>query len=573
MRLPALAAIATAASLLVPVPAFADEIIVRREPGLDAAQRADVRADAGARLVQRLTLPDTEVVRVPAGQTDEALSSLEADPRVVYAESDAATWREAAVDPIAQPDLSLIRAQDAWSFSTGTGVTVGLVDSGVTFSHEDLAGQWSSTGMDYVDGGTPDDVKGHGTHIAGTIAAIRDNGVGIAGIAPSVKVLPVRVLDANGNGTPSVIAQGFNYAGDQGVKIVNASLGGPSSTTVENSITSHPNTLFVVAAGNNNGANDDTTPFEPCSMSAANVLCVGATDNNDAVASFSNIGPTSVDLFAPGVSLSSTCLGTPAYCTMSGTSMATPHVTAVAALLLAYKPNATVAQLKQAILQGAKPVAALAGKSVTGGRLDALGALGAIGAPIDPDGDGLSGKADNCPSVANPDQLDTDRDGLGDACDPDDDNDGVADVSDAYPLDATRSALSLPSDPQPAPAPAPAPAPTTTTTTPTATTKKTATTTATTTTQVRSTRTTRYRGMTALSFEAASASDVLVTVRPRGKKAAVARLTVHAQDGANRVVLRRRDGRALARGRYVVTLVSIVDGRRASAVTVPVTVR
>ena len=79
--------------------------------------------------------------------------------------------------------------------------------------------------------------------------------------------------------------------------------------------------------------------------------------------------------------------------------------------------------------------------------------------------------------------------------------------------------------------------------------------------------------MTAVSFEAASASDVLVTVRPRGKKAAVARLTVHAQDGANRVVLRHRDGRALARGRYVVTLVSIVDGRRADAVTVPVTVR
>src|SRR3954469_3257890 len=185
MRRLALPGLALAAVLAPAGPAWARDLIVRRDPGLSAAQRADVRADAGVRLVQSLRLPDTEVVRVPDGDVAGAIRELAADPRVVYAKADSPIHALATPDPLAQWDLTTVDASDAWPFSTGSGITVGVVDSGVTSTHEDLAGQIAAEGWDWVDGDTtPNDLNGHGTHVSGTIAAIRGNGLGVAGLAP-----------------------------------------------------------------------------------------------------------------------------------------------------------------------------------------------------------------------------------------------------------------------------------------------------------------------------------------------------------------------------------------------------
>jgi hypothetical protein len=175
--------------------------------------------------------------------------------------------------------------------------------------------------------------------------------------------------------------------------VVNASLGADGITFAERqAIRDHPETLYVVAAGND-GEDVDVTPHYPCSYSEANVLCVGATDSDDALASFSNYGATAVDLFAPGVDVASAYpLGFSSdldqffglgdeYEVMSGTSMATPHVAGAAALVASLHPEFTAAQLKSALMDSADPQPALAGKAQVAGRLNAVAALGATPAP------------------------------------------------------------------------------------------------------------------------------------------------------------------------------------------------
>jgi subtilisin family serine protease len=194
--------------------------------------------------------------------------------------------------------------------------------------------------------------------------------------------MPLRVLDAAGSGSTANSAAAFAYAGDHGVRVVNASIGSTGFSNAEYSaISSHPNTLYVVAAGNGGpdqvGDDNDVTPTFPCAYDLANVLCVGATDSSDDPAVFSNYGATSVDLSAPGVTILST-YPDDQYAFMDGTSMATPHVTGVAALLLARDPSLTTAQIKAAIMDGGDDDAALHGLTQTGRRLNAAGALARI---------------------------------------------------------------------------------------------------------------------------------------------------------------------------------------------------
>jgi subtilisin family serine protease len=291
-------------------------------------------------------------------------------------------------------------------------VTVGVVDTGIELAHNDLAGQIATNpgesgggregngvdddhdgfvddyrGWDWVDNdNTPADAYGHGTHVAGTIAALTDNGIGIAGVAPQAKVMPLRALDATGSGSDSDVAAAFAYAGRLGLPVVNASLGGGFSQAIEDAIAAHPSTLYVVAAGND-GADDDApaTAEYPCAYPLPNIVCVGASDNADQPASFSNYGATSVDLFAPGVNVLSTYDASPSsYVLMSGTSMATPHVAGAAALVLAADPGISVAQVKHALLSSVDPRPALAGLSVSGGRLNAAAAVASV-AGVAPD--------------------------------------------------------------------------------------------------------------------------------------------------------------------------------------------
>jgi subtilisin family serine protease len=383
--------------LLAPAPVLAGsgDIVVGREPGLSVAERADVRADAGVRLVRALRVPRAELVRPADGDRAAALAALRADPDVAWAEPDQP--RRLAADPlfplqwgmenagaVAFGQLAVadadVDAPAAWGITRGAGVTVAVVDTGVDAGHPDLAARVVA-GRDFVDDdAVPDDGNGHGTHVAGIVAASLDGG-GVTGVAPEARIMPLRVLDAQGNGWASDVASAFEHAADVGVPIVNASLGSSTISTAERlAIAGHPDTLFVVAAGN--GGVSDQAPREyPCALTEANVLCVGASDARDARASFSNFGRVDIDVSAPGVRiLSSFARAIPAeyaagFELLDGTSMAAPHAAGVAALVAAVRRHARSAALKAAVLDGADRPAALAGASVTGGRVDAAGAL------------------------------------------------------------------------------------------------------------------------------------------------------------------------------------------------------
>jgi thermitase len=460
------------------------DLIVRRDAGLSAAERADVRVGAGVEYERRLRLSDTELVSVPAGEAAAALRELNADPDVRWATRDGVASATAVTGQdthwsllwglhntgqtilgqpgIADADMDL---PDAWASATGTGITVAVVDSGIQLDHADLSGKLATNagetgtdalgqdkhtngvdddgngladdwrGWDFIESdNAPGDVDGHGTHVAGTIAAVNGNAAGSTGVAPDAGVLNLRALGDDGSGPWSGIADAFDLAGDMGVRIVNASLGGvgavPAITQV---INSHPNTLYVVSAGNDTVNLESGTDYFPCEAPAANVICIGASDNRDAIADFSNYGTTAVDVFAPGVDVVST-YPSGDYAYMSGTSMASPNVSGVAALLLARNPTLTAAQLKQTLMSTAE--AKLGLPSVTGARANAALAVSAVTA--DRDGDGTVDGADSCPDLATADQTDTDSDTVGDLCDDtprghDDDGDGLPALDDDCP--------------------------------------------------------------------------------------------------------------------------------------------
>jgi subtilisin family serine protease len=271
--------------------------------------------------VKRLVVPGLQLVHVK-GSVADALASFRSDPAVAYAEPNYLYHADAAPNDPRYPQLwglAKINAPTAWNITTGsTAVTVGVVDTGISTDHLDLSAN-VVPGHDFVQGDSdPRDFNGHGTHVAGTIGARGNNGRGLTGVNWQVGLMPVRVLDGSGSGSNANVTAGLAYACTHGASIVNASLGGTSySTAMRDAIASCPNTLFVVAAGND-GLSDDRVPHYPCNYGAApdnltNVICVAATDSHDALASFSNYG-LSVDLAAPGVGIQSAW---PAYDTLA----------------------------------------------------------------------------------------------------------------------------------------------------------------------------------------------------------------------------------------------------------------
>ncbi|NDC53753.1 MAG: LEPR-XLL domain-containing protein [Planctomycetia bacterium] len=296
-----------------------------------------------------------------------------------------------------------IHAEAAWNRTTGSrGVVVAVIDTGVDYTHQDLAANiWTNPretagdGIDNDGDGFVDDVHGwnfvanngncmddnsHGTHVAGTIGAVGNNGVGVTGVNWQVSIMPLKFLDRSGSGSTSNAIAAVNYAThmrrDCGVNIVaaNASWGGGGySTLLRDAIDAagRSGILFVAAAGNS-AANTDVTPQYPSAYPGTSIISVAATTRDGSLASFSNYGVTSVDVAAPGSGIYSTVPGN-AYATYSGTSMAAPHVTGTVALLAAAYPGANVAQIRAAILTGVTPLPGLAGRVASGGLLDAAG--------------------------------------------------------------------------------------------------------------------------------------------------------------------------------------------------------
>jgi len=308
-----------------------------------------------------------------------------------------------------------IDALEAWQIQTGNhNLVIGVIDTGVDYTHPDLAnniwtnpgelvnGVYVQDGIDNDGNGYVDDIHGwdfvnndnnpmddygHGTHVAGTIAGQGNNGIGVTGVDWSAQVMPLKFLGASGSGSTSDAIKALDYATKMGVKLTNNSWGGGGYTqALADAIQAAGNkgALFIAAAGNGGsdqiGDNNDVTPNYPSNYNLSNIIAVAATTNADSLSSFSNYGPVSVDLGAPGSSIYSTLPvnGSPLgqnYGTLSGTSMATPFVTGAAALLWSQHPDWTAQQIKDVLLQTADPVASLVGKTVSGGRLNVNDAL------------------------------------------------------------------------------------------------------------------------------------------------------------------------------------------------------
>lgn len=301
-----------------------------------------------------------------------------------------------------------INAPIAWDLTKGDRrVVVGVIDTGVDCSHPDLAMNCMSnpgeTGLDslgkdkrtngvdddkngYVDDfrgwdfanndNNPFDDHGHGTHVAGTIGAVGNNGMGAVGVAWMVGIMGLKFLNASGSGTLEAAIRAIDYANMMNLPMTNNSWGGGGySQALSDAIAKGQakGLLFVAAAGNESN-NNDTSPSYPASYKLDNIVSVAATDSQDALASFSNVGKLSVHLAAPGVQILSLLPGN-RMGFLSGTSMATPHVSGVAALIKARYPLAKYPDIKRRLLQGVDKLPNLEPKTITGGRLNALNSL------------------------------------------------------------------------------------------------------------------------------------------------------------------------------------------------------
>ncbi len=293
-----------------------------------------------------------------------------------------------------------VGAVAAWDLTTGSaGVVVAVIDTGIRYTHQDLQAQmWrnpgevAGNGIDDDGNGYIDDVHGinaitrtgdpfddndHGTHVAGTIGASANSGGPIVGVAWQVRLMACKFLNAAGSGAVSDAIKCVDYAVQKGARIMNNSWGGGGfSQSLYDSIVAARNaqSLFVAAAGND-GLDSDVSPAYPASYAVDNVIAVAAVDRTGARASFSNYGRNTVHLGAPGVDIySSTAESDVSYASFNGTSMASPHVAGVAALVAAYHPGISVTELRQRLLSGVVSTPGLV-NTITGGRVNAYNSL------------------------------------------------------------------------------------------------------------------------------------------------------------------------------------------------------
>jgi len=378
------------------------QLLVKFRAGLSVASEESALRQHGAAYVETLYGSEVQLWQVPVGEEPQIAEQLNLDPRIEYAELN---YRVRAVDTMPNdPDFgkqwahSIIRSPAAWDLATGsTAVTIAILDTGIDEGHPDLAARIVS-GYDLVDlDADPHDLNGHGTHVAGIAAAVTNNGLGVAGMDWQARIMPIRVLGEDGDGTVDDLAAGISWAVDQGAWLLNLSLGTyEDSTPVRDAIVyAHTNGVLVVAAMGNDNTGDR---FYPAAYEEE-VLAVAATGPNDARAPYSNFGDY-CDVAAPGgtelAAIYSTMPTYPVWKTkveghstwydyVYGTSQATAYVTGLAALIWAKDLSLSAAQVQTTIEATAKDLGTPGWDPSYGyGRIDPLAALQAHTAPLAP---------------------------------------------------------------------------------------------------------------------------------------------------------------------------------------------
>lgn len=356
----------------------AGRLLVKFDDDATARIERRVLASADADVEERVAPLDVAVVEVAPGEAADAAASLESSPHVDYVERDSIVRALATVpnDRLwgTQWGLQLLDLPGAWQAAkTSAGVTVAVLDSGVDGSHPDLAGIVGA-GVDLVNGDADaSDDNGHGTSAAGVIAALADNGVGGAGVCRSCAVLPVKVLDAGGVGTTSLVAEGIVWAADHGARVISMSLGSPSSSQALTDAVGYARAkgVLLVAAAGNAGTFDRFYP-----AADPTVVSVAATNPADALYEWSNRGSW-VRLAAPGCNTAPTLGAT--YVSFCGTSSAAPIVAGLAGLAISQDPGIDRDTLERALASGTVPVT-----DVASGRVNARSTLAALGATAPP---------------------------------------------------------------------------------------------------------------------------------------------------------------------------------------------
>ncbi len=408
-------------------PAYvAGEVLLKFNEGVTATAIGSFHQTYQTQVLHRFQFTDVYHLQLPASMTvPQALSTLGRDARVQYVEPNRYNYLDAttvipndalftdlwAMNNTGQtggtPDAD-IDAVEAWDINTGSSdVVIAVIDSGLDMGHEDIAanvwtnpGEIPGNGIDDDNNGYIDDVHGwdfsdddndpapagggclgHGTHTAGTVGAVGNNGVGVTGVNWNVKLMPIKafepILIILCAASDADLMESIEYQTVMGVRISNNSWGGSTPSQAMQDAILATRSVFVVAAGNS-GNDQEVTPSYPSAYPLANIISVAATTDTDALAGFSDYGIVSVDLGAPGVGIRST-LPNGNYGNLFGTSMAAPHVAGAAGLLLSQYPDLTNNEVKWCLMAGTDATGL---PVVTGGRLNVYKSLQRCGMPM-----------------------------------------------------------------------------------------------------------------------------------------------------------------------------------------------
>jgi subtilisin family serine protease len=384
------------------------EVIVKYRTEASQNEINQINSELGGARIKGLGRIRAELRRLENLTVEEAISRYRNHPKIQYIEPNYIFEAEEVPNDPMFPQLygmqntgqtggtagADIHATQAWDVFTGSsGALVGVIDTGVDYNHPDLSaniwtnpGEIAGNGIDddlngYIDDihgydfinndGDPMDDHGHGSHVSGTIGAVGNNGIGVAGVSWTIRIMGLKFLSASGSGSSADAVEAINYATMMGVRLTSNSWGGGgfSQALLDAINAADAAGILFIAASGNSGVNTDTSPHYPSSYASPNIIAVAATDHNDNLASFSNYGAITVDIAAPGVNILSTFPGNQ-YGSISGTSMATPHVSGALGLVFGRFPAIGHLNARSLILNFADPKPQLAGKCVTGGRLN-----------------------------------------------------------------------------------------------------------------------------------------------------------------------------------------------------------